>query len=425
MSGVRRFTSFERRSLTMSASIAAMAAGGVAFNAVAARLVEPSRLGLYASLFFWLALINNVTSLGLPTVMSRLLRYPAELGGRIAAWSFATTATTSAIGVAALVVLATRVLRPELAAELRRWPLGVTLSILCGLAAGVALSALVEIRMVALGMYRLAVARSVTTNALRCGLVLVPVLQGRTVLLLVASIGANAASGILGAALLVRQNRHLGRSALDATREWRVEFRTAAANWAGTIALVAAQFAFPIFTNLSPGENAAFYLAWQSMAIVFLLVSNIGVALTIDSSESRRTAPVRRALILSLGVAAAAVVSSWLLADPIEALLFTARYRLATDALPLLLVSALPWSVTTTLIAAARTDGRHLSVALTCTAYLAATAVALALSGADAPRSAALTWLVANLAAMTISIVVDQWSRSRRLHSPLVRALQQ
>lgn len=409
----------------MSASIAAMAAGGVAFNAVAARQIEPDRLGLYASLFFWLALVNNLTSLGLPTVMSRLLRYPAELAGRLAAWSFAATAASSAIGVAALVVLSTRVLRPELATELRRWPLGATLALLCALAAGVALSALVEIRMVSLGMYRLALARSATTNALRCGLVVLPALQGQTILILVASIGANAASGILGAAFLVRYSRRQQQFAPRATDEWRAEFQTAAANWIGTIALVAAQFAFPLLTDLSPAENGAFYLAWQSMAIVFLLVSNIGVALTIDSSAHARVTPVGRALVLALGIAAASVAGSWLMADPIEALLFTSRYGLATDTLPLLLLSALPWAVTTTLLGAARSDGRHLSVTLSCIAYCAATAVALAFSSADEPRSAALTWLVANLASMATSIIVDLWSRRRQLHSGRVGALPQ
>lgn len=408
----------------MAVSIVAMAAGGVVFNAAAARTIGPDQLGLYASLFFWLALINNVTSLGLPAVLSRLSRYPPEVGGRIAAWSFAATATTSAAGVATLAVLATRLLRPEVAAELRRWPLAPTAALLCVLAAGMALSVLVEIRMVALGMYRLAVARSVTTNVIRCGLVLVPALQDRTVLVLVASLGANAATGILGAALLVRHGKAGEHSAANATDEWRTEFRTAAANWAGTLALVAAQFAFPILTSLSPAENAAFYLAWQAMAIVFLLVSNIGVALTIESSERQGAAPVRRALTLSLLVSITAVAGSLLLADPIEALLFTPQYGLATDALPLLLAAALPWSVTTTLLAAARAEGRHLAITVTCIAYLIATAVALTLSRASAPVPAARTWLLANVAAMAAAIAVDQWTRRRHLQSRPVGTLQ-
>lgn len=401
----------------MSVSIVAMAAGGVGFNAAAARTVGPDQLGLYASLFFWLALINNVTSLGLPAVVSRLPRYPQEIGGRIAAWSFAATATTSAAGVATLIVLATRLLRPEVAAELRRWPLAPTVALLCALAAGMALSVLVEIRMVALGMYRLAVARSVTTNVIRCGLILVPALHDRTVLVLVASLGANAATGILGAALLVRHSRQDDHSAVRATSEWRAEFRTAAANWAGTLALVAAQFAFPILTSLSPAENAAFYLAWQAMAIVFLLVSNIGIALTIDSSERPGTAPLRRALALSLLVSIAAVAGSILLAGPIEALLFTPRYGLATDALPLLLASALPWSVTSTLLAAARAEGRHAAVIVTCLAYGASTAIALAISSANAPQTAALTWLLANVGSMAVAALVNRATKRRHLHS--------
>lgn len=404
----------------MSISIVAMAAGGVIFNAAAARTIGPDQLGLYASLFFWLALINNVTSLGLPAVLSRLSRYPPEVGGRIATWSFAATATTSAAGVATLVVLATRLLRPEVAAELRRWPLAPTGVLLCVLAAGMALSVLVEIRMVALGMYRLAVARSVTTNVIRCGLVLVPALQDRTVLVLVASLGANAATGILGAALLVRHGKPDGHSAANATDEWRMEFRTAAANWAGSLALVAAQFAFPILTSLSPAENAAFYLAWQAMAIVFLLVSNIGVALTIESSERQGAGPVRRALTISLLVSITAVAGSLLLAGPIEALLFTPQYGLATDALPLLLAAALPWSVTTTLLAAARAEGRHAAVIATCLAYGASTALALAISSANAPQGAALTWLLANVGAMVLAAIVDQATRRRHLQLPVM-----
>ena len=62
----------------MLAALAVMAIGGFVFNALAARSVSKDVLGIHASLLFWVLLINQVTSLGLPVTMSRLGRFPAR-----------------------------------------------------------------------------------------------------------------------------------------------------------------------------------------------------------------------------------------------------------------------------------------------------------------------------------------------------------
>lgn len=412
----RLITSFERRSIAMVLSVMSMAAGGVAFNAIAARTMSPDRLGLYASLFFWMALVNNVTAIGLPAVISRLPRYDPMLATAITSRAFIATSVTSILGAVPLVLLASRLLRSELADELDRWPIVVTTSIVCVLAVGMALSVLVEIRMVALGMYRLTVGRAVITNMIRCALVAVPYFRSRTVLTLVASIGITALSGIVGAVLLVAHgHRHLSSVSFE-RQQIAPELRAAIANWLATLALVAAQYAYPVLTNLSPAENASFFLAWQMMGVVFLVSSNIGVALTIDASPAGASAPLQRALTLSLAIAASAPIAAVLLARPIEATLFTERYRDATRVLPVLLAAAVPWAVIAVLLAAARADGRHGAVIAMSLGFGISIALAVAVTRADAPGDAAAAWVGATLVAMVVSIVVDQASRRHRLH---------
>ena len=60
----------------MLIGVAVMALGGFVFNALAARSVSKEVLGVHASLLFWVLLINQVTSVGLPVTMSRLGRFP-------------------------------------------------------------------------------------------------------------------------------------------------------------------------------------------------------------------------------------------------------------------------------------------------------------------------------------------------------------
>lgn len=399
-----------RRSSALLVSVAVMGAGGLTFNAIAARLVDADELGIQASLFFWMTLVNQLTSMGLPVVVSRLSRYAHTNAERpLLIWSFAYTTASSAVGAVLFFLVAGGRLRPEVRDALGVWGGVAAFVVIAGIVAGLSLALLVEIRLMALGLGRWVILRAVVVNVLRCGLVLIPALRREPMMLLVLNAGINALSGLVGAVAIAQWSRREPHGAtIPPPPELLPEFRFATVNWVGTLALLGAQFGFPVVADITPAENAAFYLAWQIMAVVFVIPVTVGHAVVAESSwhisEGSRD-PFMKGLSLSVALTAGAAMASFVLAGPVTSLLFGDGYDVTADVLPIVLTAAVPWCLTALLLARARADGDTVStVAITSTYGLVVLGVAFVFTDNDPERSAN-AWLLANTLSAALAAV--------------------
>ncbi|MEI8239092.1 MAG: hypothetical protein WCI22_06685 [Actinomycetota bacterium] len=397
-----------RRSSALLVSVAVMGIGGVAFNAMAARLVSADELGVQASLFFWMTLINQLTSMGLPVAVARLPRYARTSSERpLLMWAFVYTAVTSVLGSALFFLVAGRRLRPEVHHALGVWGGSTAFVVIAGIVTGFSLALLIEIRLMSLGLGRWVIVRSVVVNVARCGLLLIPALRREPMMLLVLNAGLNAVSGAIGAVIIaVWSRREPHGPMLPAPPELAPEFRFATVNWVGTIALLGAQFGFPVIADITPAENAAFYLAWQIMAVVFVIPVTIGHVVVAEASRREghdAVAPFRKGLLMSVGLTGVAAAASFVMSAPLTRLLFGSKYHTTATVLPIVLTAAVPWCVTSLLLAKARADGNSVAtIAITSIYGVIMLGTAAAFTHNDPTRSAAV-WLIGNAAAAVVA----------------------
>jgi O-antigen/teichoic acid export membrane protein len=409
-----------RRSVALLGSVAVMGIGGIAFNAMAARLVSADDLGIQASLFFWMTLVNQLTAMGLPVAVARLPRY-AHTGSErpLLLWTFAYTTLSSMVGAALFFLLAGQRLRPQVHDALGVWGGFAAFAVIGGIVSGLSLALLVEIRLMAIGLGRWVVIRSVVVNAARCGLLLVPALRREPMMLLVLNAGINAISGMIGAVVIaVWSRRQPHGPMLPPPRELRPELRFATVNWAGTVALLVAQFGFPVIADITPAQNAAFYLGWQIMAVMFVIPVTIGHVVVVEAS--RRAAhdsggPFRKGLALSAMLTGAAALASLVLASPLTRLLFGSKYHTTAIVLPWVLAAAVPWCVTSLSLARARADGSSVSTLAITSIYGVVVLVCAALFTHNDPQQSAVAWFVANGVAALAVFGASSTLRGRRV----------
>ncbi|MGA9276652.1 lipopolysaccharide biosynthesis protein [Ilumatobacter sp.] len=412
-----------RGTTAMLFSVVAMGLGGLAFNAFAARYVSVEELGVQASLFFWITLINQLTSMGLPVLVARLDLAPTqrEASGMLL-WSFLVTIGSSIIGTIIFAVVAGPQLRSATYDALTIWGPAVGVGLMAAVVAGLSLVLLVEIRLVALGLGKFVVLRAVVVNVVRCIMVLVPALRGSPLALLMLNTGVNAASGVLCAVLLARDAwRRVGARLTTHLSNVIPEARFAGVNWIGTMAVQGPVVGFPVMANLTAAENGAFYLAWLIMAVVFVVPVTMSHVIVIEGSANaanRRTALVR-GLLWSLALTGTIAAGAFALAEPSTNLLFGAGYDTTVEVLPILLAAGLPWSVTTMLLARARVDGDGPATALITAGFGIFAVMAGLWFTREDPVSSARAWFGANLAAAVAAgvstIVLDRWRAARSM----------
>jgi O-antigen/teichoic acid export membrane protein len=399
-----------RGSSSLLVSIAVMAIGGFVFNAIAARTVPREVLGVHASLLFWVLLLNQLTSLGLPVTISRLGRSPDRVAAdRLMTGAFALTVASSVVGTALFWWLGTPTLRTVVHDALFAHGAVVGVGIVAMLVAGLSLTLLVEIRLVALGLGRWVVIRSVVANIARVGLLAVEPLREDPLGLLAVNLGINAMLGTLGAVILVRQRQRpspdMPLHMVGATAEMRI----ALVNWIGIAAIQAPQFAVPVLARLDAESNAAFYLAWQIMTVAFLVPIAIGHVVVIDGTRrpaEQADRPVRTGLLFAVLVAGIATISSLLLSGPVTTLLFGDSYDTTADLLPRLVAAGIPWSVTAILLARTRITGNSV-VNLSIAGGFAVSAVVTAIIvGEGNPFATSNGWLVANAVAAGVAVAI-------------------
>lgn len=389
-----------RRSSALLVALVCMAVGGFVFTAIAARSVDRTELGVHASLLFWVLLLNQVTSMGLPVVVSRLGRFSAEAVQR---WVFtaacAITVASSVIGAALFGWLGVSSLRQPVQDVVAQHGRLLTVGVVAVIVAGLSLTLLAEIRLVAVGLSRWVVVRAVTANIIRVGLLLVPQVRRDPFWLVVANLGPNAALGAVASLFLVGRR---GTRTPPVRPELTVEARVAGINWVTIAAVQAPQFAVPVIVGLSADSNAAFYLAWQIMTVVFLVPVVVGHVVVVESAGRSPQVLVRAVatgVAVSLTVTAVAALLSVPLGRWTATLLFGDAYEDAARLLTPLLLAAVPWSITAVLLAATRTTDRVLPTILVATSFAIPTLSIPLLVGPEDAVAAVWWWLAANVVA--------------------------
>jgi O-antigen/teichoic acid export membrane protein len=356
--------------------------------------------------------------MGLPVAVARLPRYARTSAERpLLLWAFAYTTASSAIGAALFFLVAGQRLRPEVHDALGVWGGFAAFVVIGGVVSGLSLALLVEIRLMSLGLGKWVVIRSVVVNVARCALLLIPALRREPMMLLVLNAGINAVSGALGAVIIAVWSRRQSHAPMLPTPPELVpEFRFATVNWVGTVALLGAQFGFPVIADITPAQNAAFYLAWQIMAVVFVIPVTVGHVVVVEASRRDghdSVGPFRKGLGLSVALTAAAAAASFVLAAPLTRLLFGEKYHTTATVLPLVLLAAVPWCVTSLSLARARADGSAVSTIAITSIYGVVVLVSAAVFTHNDPTQSAVAWLVANAAAAVAVFAASSGLRGR------------
>lgn len=407
---------FGSRSSALLVSLAVAGVGGLLFNALAAQLVDRSILGVQASLFFWVTFVNQLSSLGLPVLVGRLGRWsPRALQLLLLRRTYVVAVVSSVLVAVALMPVALVTTREEVRSALRdSLLLGVSLIVV--LLAGFAVTLLVEIRAMSLGLGRYVVARTLVVNVLRCGLLAVPSLRDGPLALLALNAGINAVVGLVAAALLWVHERRTTEAVPVSSGAWRSETRFAVTVWLGSIALIAAQYGFPLLADVPIAENAVFYLVWQVTAMVFVVPVTIGHVVIAEASRGARAESAFRrgmwwSLVICGVIGGAAVVAG----EPLARLVFGRGYGEVGTVLPWMLFAAVPWSLISLRIAQYRAvgDGRA-SVVTTVVYGVVLSVLVVVLRDGTAIRTAQI-WFVSHVVlGVVVALASSERARGRR-----------
>lgn len=191
-----------------------------------------------------------------------------------------------------------------------------------------------------------------------------------------------------------------------------------ALDYLGYLFQIASTFLLPVVALelLDSGQAAIFGIAWLTVSTLDLLATNVGTALTVETSYGEDRHALRRTVLRGLPVLAA-VVGAGLVLAPLILRLYGSDYSSGgVEVLRILLLASLPRCIVTVAIAESRAH-RNIGTIVWLRAQNAV--LALGLSFALAPRfgarGMAAGWLVAQLfgAASAIRLVwrrpVDQW----------------
>jgi O-antigen/teichoic acid export membrane protein len=181
-----------------------------------------------------------------------------------------------------------------------------------------------------------------------------------------------------------------------------------ALDYAGYLFQVASTFFLPVVAlELLPSHGAAvFGVAWLTSSTLDLLATNVGTALTVETSYGEDPKRLRRTILRTVVPLIGSVTVLGLLLAPVVLSLYGSRYSDdGVDVLRILLLASLPRCLVTFAIAESRAHRRMGTIV-----YLRAqnAVLALGLSFVLAPRlgpeGMALAWLTAQVLGATSAI---------------------
>ncbi len=386
--------------------------GGMVFSLIVAQWDSKANFGDASALFTSVLFVTYLAGLGLPVALAR---YAADrsVGSHVVfAWGIVTTAVASVAAAALYLGL----VDPAAADVLWDWsPVG-GFALFALIVMGSAFSLIVDVRAMTMRRWNLVLARIVAVGVAK--ILLLPLGQGSThrpLLLFIYLAGPVAVSGFVGLAFV---NRITGGRHQFAPRPptARAAARYSVINYLSTLAYQAPYFALPVIVlvNVDNATNSSFYVAWGVVAVAFYVPSAIGQALLAEGGKdgAQIRAQMRLAMTLAVGLMGAGTIVTFLGKGVVVAA-YGQGYEDAANILPAMMLAGIPWAMSSLYLAEARVMHRHAStVIITLGLTLAIVVPALILVPRDGLDGASRAWLVGNLIAAAVAIVVT-WAGRR------------
>ena len=387
------------------------ALSGALFWLVAARTDTQTDVGHATALFTSLLFVAFVAGLGLLVALARYASGRSRSDDVLFTWSC--LATTTASLLVALIYL--QVAGATAVDELREWsPLGGP-ALFVALAAGTALSLLADVRFMTQRRWGLVLARAGAAAVARFPLLALPVDGNRAIWLMICVAAPNALTGFISVAALPRLTG--GRHRLG---PWPAiggpMLRYSAVNWISTLTYQAPSFVMPVIVllNVDADTNASFYVAWGVANLACYVPIAIGQALLAEGGRdgAHVRSQVRLAIVLATGLMAAGFLLTAAGKDIVTSL-YGEDYSEAARILPLLVLAAVPWAITSVYLTEARV--RHNTAAtVSITVVLSACILggAAVLVPRDGLDGATAAFLGGNAIAAAVALVAHLRMRS-------------
>ena len=278
------------------------------------------------------------------------------------------------------------------------------------LAAGTALSLLADVRFMTQRRWGLVLARAGVAAAARFPLLLLPVDGNRAIWLLICVAVPNALTGFLSVAALPRLTG--GRHSIA---PWpvigREMIRYSAVNWISTLTYQAPSFVMPVIVllNVDADTNASFYVAWGVANLACYVPIAIGQALLAEGGRdgAHVRTQVLLAVVLATGLMAVGFVLTAVGSDIVTSL-YGEDYSEAARILPMLVLAAVPWAVTSVYLTEARVrHNNSATVVITLVLSVCILGGAAVLVPRDGLDGATVAFLGGNVIAAVVAIAAD------------------
>jgi O-antigen/teichoic acid export membrane protein len=379
--------------------------GSIAFWLLVAQSAPSEDVGRATALFSATLFVCYLTSLGLPIAVSRYATDRSQGSATLFAWSLVLTIASSLIGVLAFITVAPQSIREGLAS----WPPAPAWLVVSLLVAGMSISGLVDVRLMALRRWSLVFWRSLLIAITRLPFLLWIPDSGAALYIYAVAAGGFAVTGVAFLVPLAQRGwlrlRPLPERALRAARFTGV-------NYLGQLAVQAPFFAVPfvVLVHVDATENARFYLSWGVMSIVYIGIQMVGQALLVEGgrggADHRRQAAV--AMAVGLTVAVSATVMSLGL-GPLLARLYGPDYGPVATLLPLLMTGTIPFAVTMTMLTTARIrEHSHATIAVAVAFAVAVLVPTMLFVASDGALGAAWGWTIGNTIAAGFALLASR-----------------
>jgi O-antigen/teichoic acid export membrane protein len=392
-----------RGSSWLVATVAMNAIGGFAFWLVAARLSGTDELGRTAALFSSALFVIYAVNLGLPVAVARFSPDRSLPSRTLYTWALLVTISTAGVGAGLFFLVAPS----SLVEPLRGHGSFTGLVVFVITTAGVAASAIVDVRFMTLRYWGWVFARTSLVSVTRVALLLVPGVREDVLWLFVVVAGVPAVTGFAGVAVA---NRYEAAT-------WRLRplpsmaaaaMRYAAINYMGLLALQAPFMMVPlvVLLNVSPDANANFYIAWSIAALVFLVPQTIAQVLLVEGGKDGSSFQRQTLLAFALagGLALLATAATAPLAQILPSLYgtgFEDTERLITP----LVAASIPWAITSVCLTDARVRADTLATVIITAGFAVAILVpTVSVVGDAGVEGVAVAWLAGNVTAAVLSL---------------------
>jgi O-antigen/teichoic acid export membrane protein len=394
---------FLRGSAWLMASMVAGAVGGLLFWVVAAHVARPPAVGRSAALYTAILFINYATSLGLGIPVARYCR--SDSSDDVTTFTAAIVLSGASSVLAALLFVA---LAPHrVVAPIETMGSAGGILVFCAIAASMAITALTDVRLIALRRWSWVFYRALAVSVARLLVLAVLPDHPSALSIFLVLTGIPALSGLLTLPLMSRFTRVVElRWPLSA--RVRDALRFALANYVPMLAEQAPLLVLPIIVLVSVGstQNAHFYVAWGATSFMFLVPAAVAQILLVEGGRDGAALPkqTRLALVLNVSVMSAATVLTFL-ARGLVTVVYGPKYGEAATILPELVAGTISYGISAIAVTRARIDhDARAALVMTGTFALAVLVPAMIWTPHAGIEGAAHAWLIGSMVGAIVSL---------------------